>query len=230
MTAGCANPPQKHSEPAVRTAESKPIEHPTTRRSAVEVEQELLEVHSKLGELFRTTDDYFDKAKRDAAAPEAIPALRRLLALVRELANTPEFGGGPDASDEERLFFVSLLCVLGDPDSLAILEKHANSDDPYRKAAAARVDVMMKWFRAGRAPGTRRAVVETLAQRAKEFRESGSMNAAAYIIAATSLPDETRLRTRVRQIWTEQFGNEGEHLDAAFRNADAKRNKTPFSG
>jgi hypothetical protein len=208
---GCS-PPRPASPPAARPA-----------RSAKEIVPEAIAARQELASLFSGFDAVFDEHARTAAAPKAIPAIRRYLRLGRELMNSPEFAGGPDFSDAEKLFWASLLCVLGDSESLRVLDRLAASDDPWQRSKARAVRLMMDWFRSGRDDAPREQVAAQLSRLVEENPEpSGAFDTATLLIANTTSPDERRLRDKLRKIWSEQMRNDPDDLEHSFGAADMR--------
>jgi thiol-disulfide isomerase/thioredoxin len=84
-----------------------------------------------------------DPAQRAAAAPTAIPVLRRLDALSREIAKTA--GPGPQVAQEMGSQFGLLLLAFGDADSLEHVKADLASSDPAVAAAAREDQLFADW-------------------------------------------------------------------------------------
>jgi hypothetical protein len=193
-------------------------------RSAAEIEPELKATLSELAELFPRPEDWFDAGKRQAAAPRAIPAIRRVFSLGRELAMSPEFGGGPDFSDAEKQYLLAQLVVLGDEETTTGLRRMIDGGDKDRVAHAHAVELFVDWWRAGADAGRRKRVVsrlDALARGSDMWTRDAYLAPCAYI-AQTTRRGEKGLRSQLRQTWTRHLEQQPEELEQRFRAADAR--------
>lgn len=202
---------------------------PREPRHAEQIEPELKQVIAELQALFPSDQDWFDAGKRNAAAPRAIPAIRKLFTLGRELATSPEFGGGPDFSDAEKQFLLAQLVVLGDAEAAATVEQAVKSDSPDERATAYGIRLIVDWYRAGTDPIARQRVIshlDDLGQKA-DFLQRGALLPPAALMARTVLPKDRPMRNLLRQVWTGTLGQDGAQLEEQFEEGDRSRGRAP---
>jgi thiol-disulfide isomerase/thioredoxin len=89
-----------------------------------------------------------DEAKRNEAAPKAIPALKRIVADLKELKATGDPRAAQIAQGESQL--TSMLAMLGDKDAQSQLEKDAKDADSAKAIDAQSSLLLVRWVKASK--------------------------------------------------------------------------------
>lgn len=113
------------------------------KRTPEQIEADLQKASGELREVIGSPDVMLDPAKRQAAAPKAIPAIKRMSALLDEVVKVQ-----PEAKAEiagAQLEFLSLLNVLGDADARASLDQLAKGGGPQALDAQAAQQLTAYW-------------------------------------------------------------------------------------
>jgi thiol-disulfide isomerase/thioredoxin len=155
-TAPAAQPAQPgEPAPGVAAGQADP------REIMMEIQQAAMEMQQALG----TPDVVIDPAKRDAAAPQVIPPLKRMIASAKKLE-----GVHPDLEPQARqmqMQFHVMAATFGDTDSRAVIEASAKSDDPAEASTGQAAVLLVDWFRSNQDAATQTRILdraEALAQ------------------------------------------------------------------
>jgi thiol-disulfide isomerase/thioredoxin len=98
------------------------------KRTPEQIEADLQKAGAELREVLTTPDVMLDPVQRKAAAPRAIPIIKRMVAGLDEVVQVQ-----PEAKAQiadAKLEFLTILSVFGDPDALADLAKLAKAEGP----------------------------------------------------------------------------------------------------
>jgi thiol-disulfide isomerase/thioredoxin len=110
------NEPPKTPTPAAKDAAATP-----GKRAPEQIEADLQKAGAELREILTSPEVMLDPAQRKAAAPKAIPVIKRMVAGLDEVVQVQ-----PEAKpqiNEARLEFLTILSVFGDADAVAQLDK-----------------------------------------------------------------------------------------------------------
>jgi thiol-disulfide isomerase/thioredoxin len=171
--------------------------HAAGRRTPQQIAQEIQAVGQELAPLFASPQDLFDARKREAAAPKAIPTLRKMVALVEELQATRPVGA---AEGQERAQLLALLSALGDKDADETLKKMASSPLAPEAAAGRSAQLVSRWMRSDADAAVQQKIVDDLQSLAKQYPTQDAVTAAAVMLAGTARPEAKAIRQRVRGI------------------------------
>ena len=94
------------------------------KRPAEVVINDLRVTGQQLSEVLESPQVLLDPQKRAEIAPKAIPPMKKLVALFEELASVEQSAKGQAMAAQRQL--LAMLAVLGDADSIDMLEKRAN--------------------------------------------------------------------------------------------------------
>jgi thiol-disulfide isomerase/thioredoxin len=136
---------------------------PTTQggRDPQAILQDLQKVAGEFQGILGSVDIFSDVAKRKEIAPKALPLFKRALALTDELAVYK-----PSAKTD-RYSLVAIMALLGDVDAVAQLDQAARSDNASVALAGKGMQLMLRWWQAGKDAAAQAKVmtdVETLAK------------------------------------------------------------------
>ena len=95
------------------------------KRTPEQIEADLQQAGGELRQVLTSPEVMLDPVQRKAAAPKAIPIIKRMVAGLDEVAQVQ-----PEAKAQiadARLEFLTILTVFGDPDSAAELKKLAKA-------------------------------------------------------------------------------------------------------
>jgi thiol-disulfide isomerase/thioredoxin len=117
---------QAEPKPAAGAAAADPKPGAAGKRTPDQIVADLEKVDDEIRAAIGADDALVDPAKRAAAAPKAIPALKRKRALLEEIAALrPD---DRDSYEASRLEFLNLLALLGDDESVKALDALAGSN------------------------------------------------------------------------------------------------------
>jgi thiol-disulfide isomerase/thioredoxin len=166
---------------------------------AKQIALEIQKVGQELAPLFASPQDLFEPAKRQAAAPRAVPALRRMVKLLDDLiASRPS--NAPQG--QERIQLMALLSALGDKDASAKLATMASSPVAGEAAAGRSAQLFAAWLLTDGQPAAQQKVVNDLAALAKKFPNEPTVAGAAIMISGTTQLDARETRQKVLTIVT----------------------------
>ncbi|MDB5298151.1 MAG: putative oxidoreductase [Phycisphaerales bacterium] len=128
-------------------------------RSVADVKRDLAQADQELSDALPTIDLLYDPAKRAAAAPKALPPMRRMTRLFEEYAKLePKDAAGVAPTI---LQFRGWLAVLGDQAADDDLRRLTLSNDPAEATAAKAWVLVAGWVKAaGNAPAQEKLVGE----------------------------------------------------------------------
>jgi thiol-disulfide isomerase/thioredoxin len=113
------------------------------KRTPEQIEADLQQAGGELRQVLTTPDVMLDPAQRKAAAPKAIPIIKRMVAGLDEVAQIQ-----PDAKAQiadARMEFTTILSVFGDADATAELKKLASADGPQALDAKSAQQLIAFW-------------------------------------------------------------------------------------
>jgi len=168
-------------------------------RSMQQVTAEIQKVGQELGPLFASPQDLFEPAKRQAAAPKAVPALRRMVKLLDEvIAARP--AGAPQGQEKTQL--MALLVALGDNDAASRIQQMASSAVAGESAAGRSAQIFSAWLLTNARPDAQQKVIDDLAALAKKFPDEPAVSGAAIMLAGTTALDARDQRDKISSIVT----------------------------
>jgi thiol-disulfide isomerase/thioredoxin len=168
-------------------------------RTPQQIAVEIQAVGQQLAPLFASPQDLFDPKKRDAAAPTAVPALRRMVALLDELIATRPTGTPPG---QEKTQLMGLQAALGDKDVVEKLRTMASSPVAGEAAAGRAAQIFAAWLCSDGKALAQQKVVDDLAALATKYPNESAVAGAALMLAGTTKPEAKELRGRVVAIVT----------------------------
>jgi thiol-disulfide isomerase/thioredoxin len=166
---------------------------------AKQIAIEIQKVGQELAPLFASTQDLFDPAKRQAAAPKAVPALRKMVKLLDDLIASRPAGA---AQGQERTQLMALLSALGDKDAAAKLNMMASSPVAGEAAAGRSAQLFAAWLLSDGQQVGQQKVVDDLAVLAKKYPTEPTVAGAAIMIAGTTKLEAQETRQKVLTIVT----------------------------
>jgi thiol-disulfide isomerase/thioredoxin len=134
-------PAAKDAPAATPTAPAAP--GASAKRTPEQIEADLQQAGGELRQVLTTPEVMLDPGQRKAAAPKAIPIIKRMVAGLDEVAQVQ-----PEAKAQiadARLEFMTILTVFGDPDSSAELAKLAKADGPQALDAQSAQKLIAFW-------------------------------------------------------------------------------------
>ena len=167
---------------------------------AKQIGVEIQKVGQELAPLFASPQDLFEPAKRQAAAPKAVPALRKMVKLLDDLIATRPTGA---SKGQERTQLMALLSALGDKDAAARLGAMAASPVADESAAGRSAQLFAAWLLTDGKPAGQQKVVDDLAALAKRYPNESSVAGAAIMLSGTTKPDAVELRQKILAITTD---------------------------
>src|SRR2546425_1272449 len=126
-----------------------------------------------------------------AAAPKAIPTLRKMVALVEELQATRPLG---TAEGQERAQLLALLSALGDKDAGETLKKMGQSPSAAEAATGRSAQIVARWMRSDADAAVQQKIVDDLQSLARQYPTQDAVTAAAVMLAGTAKPEAKALR------------------------------------
>jgi thiol-disulfide isomerase/thioredoxin len=164
---------------------------------AQQIAVEIQKVGAELAPLFASTQDLFEPAKRQAAAPKAVPALRKMIKLLDDLIATRPAG---TSQGQEKVQLMALLSALGDKDATAKLDTMAASPVAGDAAAGRSAQLFAAWLLSDAKPAGQEKVVADLAALAKRYPAEPSVAGAAIMLAGTTRPEAKAMREKITGI------------------------------
>jgi len=166
---------------------------------AKQIAVEIQKVGLELAPLFASPQDLFEPAKRQAAAPRAVPALRRMVKLLDDLiASRPS--NAPQG--QERIQLMALLSALGDKDASGKLASMASSPVAGEAAAGRSAQLFAAWLLTDGKPAAQQKVVDDLATLARKYPNEPTVAGAAIMISGTTQLEAQETRHQVLGIVT----------------------------
>ncbi|MDB5320844.1 MAG: putative oxidoreductase, partial [Phycisphaerales bacterium] len=137
---------QDSKEPPKTAATSK--DAPATpaaggKRTPEQIEGDLQKAGNELREVLSTPEVMLDPTQRKAAAPKAIPIIKRMVAGLDEVVQVQPEAKAQIA--EAKLEFLTILSVFGDPDSITDLGKLAKAGTPQSLDAQSAQQLIAYW-------------------------------------------------------------------------------------
>ncbi len=130
----------------------------SANRSPKEIIADLTENASRVRDLTTNPQTMSDAAARTAAAPQAIPALKRMYADMEQLKQVnPSDSGQADEAQAEYLVFMS---VFGDAAAAEQLQQLSNSKDPATALRGQGSQLVARWILAGKDSALQAKIVD----------------------------------------------------------------------
>lgn len=168
-------------------------------RSAQQIATEIQKVGEDLAPLFSSTQDLFEPAKRQAAAPKAVPALKKMIRLLDEVIASRPAGA---SQGQEKTQLMALLIALGDQDAAEQVGTMASSAVADECAAGRSAQLFAAWLLTDGDAGAQQKVVDDLAALARKYPAEPAVAGAAIMLAGTTRPDSAELRQKISGIVT----------------------------
>ena len=165
------------------------------RRSAKQIAEEIQAVGEELAPVFGSTQELFDADKRKAAAPKAVPVLRKMVALLEELQATRPIGA---VEGQERAQLLALMSAMGDKEAAETLKRMAASPNAPEAATGRSAQIVAEWMQSGADAAAQRKIVDEFSDLAKQYPTQDAVAAAAMMLAGTTRPEAGELRERIR--------------------------------
>ena len=165
------------------------------KRTPQQIAEDIQSAGQELAPVFGSMEDLFDARKREAAAPKAIPALRRMVALLDELQATKP---AAVAEGQEKAQLLALLSAMGDPEAAATLKRMAGSSGAAEAATGRSAQLVARWMQSGTDAAAQQKVVDDFQALAKQYPSEDAVAAAAIMLAGTTRPEAKDLRQQIR--------------------------------
>src|SRR5437867_750946 len=143
----------------VRAADTK---EKADKRPAEQVITDLRTTGQQLSEVLESPQVLLDPQKRAEIAPKAIPPMKKLVALFDELANVEQSAKAQAIAAQRQL--LAMLAVMGDAESIAILEKRASGKESAQWKATL---LLVRWWQANKDAAEQGKILDQLEQLAK---------------------------------------------------------------
>ena len=166
----------------------------SANNKAQQIAAEIQKVGAELAPLFASVQDLFEPAKRQAAAPKAIPALRKMIKLLDDLLAARPAGS---SQGQEKVQLMALLSALGDKDAAARLDTLASSPVAGDAAAGRSAQLFAAWLLTDGKPAGQQKVMDDLAALAKRYPNEPAVAGAAIMLAGTTKPEANEQRSRI---------------------------------
>ena len=158
---------------------------------------EIQKVGQELAPLFNSTQDLFEPAKRQAAAPKAVPALKKMIRLLDELAAAQPAGA---QKGQERTQLMALLAALGDRETAERLKSLGASAVAAEAATGRSAQVFAAWLLSDGNPAGQQKVLDDLAALAKKYPDEPAVAGAAIMLAGTTTPEAAETRQKITSL------------------------------
>ena len=127
-----------HSALTARAADTK---EKTDKRTAEQVIGDIQTTGKQLKDVMESPEVLLDPQKRQEAAPKIIPPMKKLVALFEELGTVEQAAKGQATAAQRQL--LAMLAVLGDADSIAMIEKRASGKESAQWKATL---LLVRWW------------------------------------------------------------------------------------
>lgn len=189
----------------VRAADQPAAPAPAAKRTPQQIMADLQAAGQELQKSVPNLDALFDEAKRTEAAPKAIPPMKKMLGLLEEVADVQ-----PMAKDQmaaARMQFLSLLCLMGDADSTATLQKEAQGQDPDQAGSSKAAQILVRWWKTSKDAVEQAKVLDQMQALAKENSKNNQLSQLVMMMTqhGAANPD---LKARVQKIITDDLKSE----------------------
>jgi thiol-disulfide isomerase/thioredoxin len=144
------------------TARAADAKGKADKRPAEQVILELRNVGQQLSEVLESPQVLLDPQKRAEIAPKAIPPMKKLVALFEELGNAEQSAKAQATAAQRQL--LAMLAVLGDAESIDMLEKRANGKESAQWKATL---LLAKWWQANKDADAQSKILDDLEKLAK---------------------------------------------------------------
>ena len=178
---------------------------PAAKRTPQQIMVDLQAASQELQKSVPSLDALFDEAKRTEAAPKAIPPMKKMFGLIEEIADVQPLAKSQMAA--ARMQFLSLLCLMGDADSAATLQKEAQGQDPDQAAASKAAQLLVRWWKTSKDAPEQTKVLDQMQTLAKENSKNNQLSQLVMMMTqhGAANPD---LKARVQKIITDDLKSE----------------------
>jgi thiol-disulfide isomerase/thioredoxin len=167
----------------------------TTQPAAQTPDQVFSDLRANSEELAKILGDpktLSDKATRKAAAPKAIPILKKMIAELDEIAVLQ-----PD--DKERILssqdrYLAFLSVLGDADAIAKLADMEASKDVDKSLSGQNNQLFARWILAGTNAGAQRSVADDLEKLDKAHTDNIGLTILTMMCSQSAVSPDLKIR------------------------------------
>jgi len=129
----------------------------TEKRTADQVIADLQNTGKQLKEVLDSPEVLLDPQKRQEIAPKAIPPMKKLVALFDELASVEPTARGQAMAAQRQL--LAMLAVMGDADSITMLEKRATGRESAQWKATL---LLVRWWQANKDADAQAKILDDL--------------------------------------------------------------------
>jgi thiol-disulfide isomerase/thioredoxin len=197
------NPPGDLTRARQIAADPAPPATQGSGRSNQDVVNDLQSTEGQLRDVLTTPDTITDPAKRMAAAPQATPLLRKMLADFDDLAAMHPAERGRIAQTQEQ--FLAFLSVMGDQDAGTRLTSMAGSTDTDESIHGQAGQLLARWILAGQDAAAQTRVVDDLEKLDRQFPQSISLTVLTDTARHAAVSDD--LRQRLAKLITDVLSN-----------------------
>ena len=180
-----------HSALTARAADAR---EKADKRPAEQIITELRAVGQQLSEVLESPQVLLDPQKRAEIAPKAIPPMKKLVALFEELANAEQSARGQAIAAQRQL--LAMLAVLGDAESIDMLEKRANGKESAQWKATL---LLAKWWQTNKDADAQGKILDDLQKLAKANSKDEPLAQIVAMFPEQAAANE-ELRTRAENI------------------------------
>ena len=168
-------------------------------RNAQQIAAEIQKVGQELAPLFASTQDLFQPAKRQAAAPKAVPALKKMIRLLDELVATQPAGA---QQGQEKTQLMAICAALGDSEAVERIRSMSASAVAGEAAAGRSAQLFASWLLTDGQSAGQQKLVEELAAVARKYPDETAVAGAAIMLAGTTAPGDAEMRQKITNVVT----------------------------
>jgi thiol-disulfide isomerase/thioredoxin len=179
--------------------EARPAGSAASPRNAKQIAAEIQKVGEEIAPLFSAPQDLLEPGKRQAAAPKAVPALRKMVRLLDEVHAMQPAGA---AQGQEKTQLTAMLAAFGDKDAAERLKAMASSAVAGESAAGRSAQLFTAWLLTDGNPAAQQKVVDDLAALASKHPSEPTVAGAAMMLVGTTKPEAKELRQKIAQVVT----------------------------
>jgi thiol-disulfide isomerase/thioredoxin len=145
-----------------------------------------------------------DEATRKAAAPKAIPILKKMIAELDEfVAVQPDAKEQFESTQDQLLAFLS---ILGDADATAKLTEMAGSNDAQVSLRGQSAQVLARWIAAGKDAAAQGKIADDVEKLDKAHTDSGQLTSLTAMFSESAVSPD--LKTHLQSLVTDTMSND----------------------
>ncbi len=175
------------------------------KRTPQQIMADLNASGQELQKVVPNLEAFFDETKRADAAQKAIPPMKKMLALLEEVGEVQPLAKAQVSGARNQFF--ALLCLLGDNETIATVQKNSTSPDPATAANAKAVQLLTRWWKSSKNAPDQAKVVDELQTLAAANAQSNDLTQLVFM-AARNGAASPELRARVEKIITDDLKSE----------------------